>query len=72
MAVKQNIYGCGVGSALVAASSKAFIFYSSGILTANSGCNGDGNFWVAIVGYYESTLSTSYFTIQNSWGTDWG
>ena len=62
----------GVSSALISASSNAFMFYSSGILSANSGCSGYGNFWVALVGYYTSSLSTPYWTIQNSWGTGWG
>jgi len=63
----------GVSSALIDASSNAFMFYSSGILSANSGCHHlIGNFWVALVGYYTSSLSTPYWTIQNSWGTGWG
>jgi len=49
------------------------MFYTSGILSANSGCWGYGNFYVALVGYYTSSLSsTPYWTVQNSWGTGWG
>ena len=68
----DNIYLFGVGAAAISASSNAFIFYSSGILTATSGCTGQPNFWVALVGFYQSSLSTSYWQIQNSWGTGWG
>jgi len=62
----------GVSVASVDASSKAFMFYSGGILTQSSGCGTTGNYWVALVGYYTTSISTEYWTIQNSWGTGWG
>ena len=70
--VAGMIYQLGVGAAYISISSNAFMFYKSGILTSSSGCTGTPNFWVALVGYFTSTLSTSYWTIQNSWGTGWG
>lgn len=62
----------GAAVALIGASSKAFMFYKGGILSLTSGCTATSDFWVALVGYYTSTLNKSYWTIQNSWGVSWG
>jgi cathepsin F len=45
-------------------------FYSSGIMTASQ-CGTFLNHCVQVTGY-DTSSSTPYWTVRNSWGTDWG
>jgi C1A family cysteine protease len=54
------------------ASSSAFQFYTSGVVTASS-CTKNLNHAVLLVGYgTDSSSNLDYYTIRNSWGTGWG
>ncbi|XP_047178053.1 vignain-like [Vigna umbellata] len=48
----------------------AFQFYSEGVFTGL--CGTDLNHGVAIVGYGTTRDGTKYWTVKNSWGSEWG
>ena len=55
----------------VNAGSTAFELYRSGVIT--SGCEGDIDHYVLIVGYGTDPASgTDFWIAQNTWGADWG
>lgn len=56
-------------SVAIEADQTGFQFYSSGIFTAACGTNLDHG--VLVVGY-DTTASTPYWIVKNSWGTSWG
>lgn len=56
-------------SVVVDASPIVWQFYLSGVITKYCGIELDHS--VLIVGY-DSTASTKYWVVKNSWGTDWG
>ncbi|XP_048132928.1 vignain-like [Rhodamnia argentea] len=52
------------------AGSLDFQFYSQGVFDGN--CGTELNHGVAVVGYGSSRDGTKYWTVKNSWGTNWG
>ena len=70
----ESLYNVGPVSICVDASS--FQFYSSGILTASSGCASDYNslnHCVQLVGYgIDAASKTKFWSIRNSWAASWG
>merc|ERR1711957_912935 len=52
----------------ISSSSVGFQTYKSGVL---SSCGGTINHAVAVVGY-ETSSSTPYWIVRNSWGAKWG
>ncbi|KAF5746529.1 hypothetical protein HS088_TW06G00700 [Tripterygium wilfordii] len=57
-------------SIAIDAGGKDFQFYSEGVF--NGHCGTELNHGVALVGYGTASDGTKYWTVRNSWGTDWG
>lgn len=57
-------------SIAIEADTRVFQFYSSGIITSDS-CGTNLDHGVLIVGYGVED-GTKYWTVKNSWGSDWG
>ncbi|KAB1217282.1 Vignain [Morella rubra] len=57
-------------SVAIDAGGSDFQFYSEGVLTGK--CGKELNHGVAIVGYGITLDGTKYWTVKNSWGTEWG
>jgi len=68
-AVTQSLYKTGPLSVLLDAS--GLQFYKSGVFSPRSCSSTDLNHAVLLVGY-NSTGSTSYYSVKNSWGPEWG
>ena len=60
----------GPTSVSVDASSTAFFYYSSGVITA--GCTTWVNHAVNAVGYGTTEDGIDYYLVRNSWGESWG
>ena len=67
--LKQAVHSYPVSIA-IEADTRTFQFYSSGIITSDS-CGTSLDHGVLIVGYGEED-GTEYWTVKNSWGSDWG
>ena len=57
--------------AAVASDNSVFQFYKEGVLTS-SACGTGINHAILIVGYGNDTDGTPFWTIKNTWGTNWG
>lgn len=55
----------------VAAGNSVFQSYSSGIISANSGCPTSIDHAILAVGYGEEN-GVQYYIVRNSWGSWWG
>ena len=56
----------------ISADNLGFLFYKSGVLTADSKCKHYKTTHVVAVVGYNSTAETPYWLVKNSFGTDWG
>jgi len=71
--LKQNLYNVAPASICVDASS--WQTYTSGILTAASGCGSaysDLDHCVQLVGYGVDPSGTAFWSVRNSWASSWG
>ena len=57
-------------SIAIEADKLVFQLYNNGVLTS-SGCGTSLDHGVLMVGY-DTTASTPYYIVKNSWGADWG
>ena len=67
--LKEAVHSYPVSIA-IEADTRTFQFYSSGIITSDA-CGTSLDHGVLIVGYGEED-GTEYWTVKNSWGSDWG
>lgn len=70
LALKQFVSNQPVSTCL-AASSKTFQFYSSGIIDQNSDCGITPDHCVGVVGF-GSEEGKKFWIVKNSWGDQWG
>lgn len=47
------------------------MFYDSGVYTGSEKCGNELNHGIVLTGF-DATQTPKFFTIQNSWGSDWG
>ncbi|KAJ3687508.1 hypothetical protein LUZ61_016672 [Rhynchospora tenuis] len=57
-------------SVAIEASGRPFQFYSTGVFTGP--CGADLDHGVAVVGFGFTEDGTKFWTVRNSWGSDWG
>lgn len=63
----------GPTSITIDASSTAFGYYKTGVISASDGCGTKLDHAVAAVGYgTDSKTGLPYYLVRNSWGTSWG
>jgi KDEL-tailed cysteine endopeptidase len=58
-------------SVAIAASSGVFQFYRGGIISSTS-CGTSLNHAVTMIGYGTDANGVKFWTVKNSWGTNWG
>lgn len=56
-------------STMIAAQSKVFRFYSSGVISVDDECGEEADHSVLLTGYKEDG---DFWIIKNSWGIEWG